>query len=155
MGSWFGLPGGYCGRPSRGCARRNLCPIPLKKSQRFSSSFLNQQPLVFAVASFAGLREGEIEGLEWPDYRDGALSVAHNVWNGRVGKPKTTKSEAPVPVIRQLADRLEKHRLRCRNPSINGLCPVEEHESTVNRTESQNQLTPELTPDFRFPIALI
>lgn len=25
----------------------------------------------FAVAAFAGLRRGEIEGLEWPDYHDG------------------------------------------------------------------------------------
>jgi len=72
----------------------------------------------FAVASFAGLREGEIEGLEWPDYRDGALHVARAVWNGQTGKPKTTKSAAPVPVIKQLADRLEIHRLRCGNPDF-------------------------------------
>ena len=72
----------------------------------------------FAVASFAGLREGEIEGLEWPDYHDGALHVARSVWNGHIGKPKTAKSEAPVPVIKQLADRLEMHRLRCGSPDV-------------------------------------
>lgn len=30
--------------------------------------------------------------------------------------PKTRKGRAPVPVIRQLAERLELHRLRCGNP---------------------------------------
>ena len=71
----------------------------------------------FAVASFAGLREGELSGLEWPDYRNGALNVARAIWNGQIVKPKTKQSEAPVPVIKQLADRLEMHRLRCGNPS--------------------------------------
>jgi integrase len=69
----------------------------------------------FAIASFAGLREGELSGLEWPDYRDGALHVVRAVWNGQIVKPKTRQSEAPVPVIRQLAERLEMHRLRCGN----------------------------------------
>jgi len=68
------------------------------------------------VASFAGLREGELSGLQWPDYRNGALHVVRSVWNGQIVKPKTKQSEAPVPVISQLADRLEMHRLRCGNP---------------------------------------
>jgi len=33
-----------------------------------------------------------------------------------VGDPKTTKSKAPVPVIPQLAQRLDAHRKRCGNP---------------------------------------
>lgn len=63
----------------------------------------------FAVAAFAGLRKVEIEGLEWPDYRDGALWVSRSIWNGREQPTKTKKSKAPVPVIRQLANRLELH----------------------------------------------
>ena len=88
----------------------------------------------FAVAAYTGLRRGEIEGLEWPDYRDmevlaaadesgkqrtiklPALWVSRSIWNGRELLPKTTKSRAAVPVIRQLAERLELHRLRCGNP---------------------------------------
>jgi integrase len=69
----------------------------------------------FAVAAFTGLRHGEIQGLEWPDYHDGQLWVARSVWNGTVNEPKTRKSKAPVPIIKQLADRLEMHRLRSRN----------------------------------------
>jgi hypothetical protein len=38
------------------------------------------------------------------------------VWNGHVNEPKTRKSKAAVPVIRQLAQRLEMHRLRSGNP---------------------------------------
>ena len=70
----------------------------------------------FAVAAFMGLRHGEIQGLLWENYRDGELYVSRSIWNGRVSDPKTRKGRAPVPVIRQLADRLEMHRLRSGNP---------------------------------------
>ena len=70
----------------------------------------------FAVAAFMGLRHGEIQGLLWENYRDGELFVSRSIWNGRVTDPKTRKGRAPVPVIRQLADRLEMHRLRSANP---------------------------------------
>jgi integrase len=79
----------------------------------------------FAVAAYAGLRIGEIEGLRWEDYRDGEIYVSRSIWNGRVPRisqrrhendPKTRKSRAPIPVIRQLGDRLEMHRLRSGNP---------------------------------------
>lgn len=66
----------------------------------------------FAVAAFSGLRRGEIEGLRWEDYRDNEIQVSRSIWNGRENDPKTKKSAAPVPVIRQLAERLEIHRLR-------------------------------------------
>jgi hypothetical protein len=39
-----------------------------------------------------------------------------SIWNVHVTAPKTRKGRAPVPVIRQLAERLELHRLRCGNP---------------------------------------
>jgi len=61
------------------------------------------------------LRRGEIEGLRWEDYHDGEIQVSRSIWNGLQNAPKTKKSAAPVPVIRQLADRLEMHRLRQKN----------------------------------------
>jgi integrase len=70
----------------------------------------------FAVAAYTGMRHGEIQGLRWEDYHDGALQVARSIWNGRVTPPKTRKSCASVPVISQLAKRLEMHRLRCGDP---------------------------------------
>jgi integrase len=51
------------------------------------------------------------------DLHDGALWVARSIWNGQALKPKTQKSRAAVPVIRQLSERLELHRLRCGNPT--------------------------------------
>jgi integrase len=71
----------------------------------------------FAVAAFMGLRHGEIQGLLWENYRDGELYVSRSIWNGRISDPKTRKGRAPVPVIRQLADRLEMHRLRSLSPN--------------------------------------
>jgi hypothetical protein len=72
----------------------------------------------FATASFAGLRRGEIEGLEWTDYRNGFLWVNRSIWNGHSEEPKTEKSKAFVPVIRQLAERLDMYKLRCGNPAL-------------------------------------
>ena len=69
----------------------------------------------FAVAAYTGLRSGEIEGLRWEDYRDGEIHVSRSIWNGHATDPKTRQSCAAVPVIRQLADRLEMHRFRCNN----------------------------------------
>jgi len=63
-----------------------------------------------------GLRHGEIQGLLWENYREGEMHVSRSIWNGRVTAPKTRKGHAPVPVIRQLAEHLELHRLRCGNP---------------------------------------
>jgi integrase len=71
----------------------------------------------FAVAGYMGLRHGEIQGLLWENYRDGELYVSRSIWNGRVSDPKTRKGRAPVPVIRQLADRLEMHRLHSGSPT--------------------------------------
>jgi integrase len=70
----------------------------------------------FAIAAYSGLRIGEIEGLDWTDYENGELHVSRSVWNGHINDPKTKKSRAAVPVIRQLALRLDMHRLRSGNP---------------------------------------
>ncbi len=70
----------------------------------------------FAVAAFMGLRHGEIQGLLWENFRDGEMHISRSIWNGHVTAPKTRKGRAPVPVIRQLAERLEMHRLRSGNP---------------------------------------
>ena len=66
----------------------------------------------FAVAAFMGLRHGEIQGLLWENFHDGEIFVSRSIWNGHITEPKTRKGRAAVPVIRQLAERLELHRLR-------------------------------------------
>jgi integrase len=65
---------------------------------------------VVATAAFAGLRRGELLGLEWTDYSGHALNVKRSVWKGLVNQPKTRASAKPVPVIRQLAEILNTYR---------------------------------------------
>jgi len=72
---------------------------------------------VTATASFSGLREGELRGLEWPDYTGDSLSVNRSIWKNVVNRPKTTASRQAVPVIRQLAEILNAYRLSMGNPA--------------------------------------
>jgi len=95
-----------------------------------------------AVASFAGLRRGEIEGLDWPDYHDGALYISRSIWNGRITAAKTKASCAAVPVIRPLADRLELHRLRSGNPEFGPIF----RNSVGNRVSINNLLSRAMLP---------
>jgi|SRR5437660_2073327 len=67
---------------------------------------------VVLTAALTGLRKGEIMGLRWADFDGKELSVRRSVWNGIENAPKTKKSRAPIPVVKQLADALEAHSLR-------------------------------------------
>jgi integrase len=72
---------------------------------------------VIATTSFAGLREGELRGLEWPDYTGDSLTVNRSIWKGVVNRPKTRASAQAVPVIRHLAEILNAYRLSMGNPA--------------------------------------
>jgi integrase len=65
---------------------------------------------VVAAAGFTGLGKSELRGLDWLDYRDGALHVSRSVWRSHVGEPKTPRRRAAVPVIPLLAETLDEHR---------------------------------------------
>lgn len=67
---------------------------------------------VVLTAALTGLRKGEIRGLYWEDFDGKELSVRRSVWNSVVSEPKTKRSKAPIPAVKQLADALEAHRLR-------------------------------------------
>jgi integrase len=71
---------------------------------------------IIATAAFAGLRRGELRGLEWIDYSGDALNVKRSVWKTVVNQPKTRASAKPVPVIRQLAEILDTYRSSIGNP---------------------------------------
>ena len=88
----------------------------LNEVQKILSLLPEPAATAFAVAAFAGLRHGEVQGLVWENYRNGEIFVSRSIWNGRITPPKTRKGRAPVPVIRQLAERLEMHRLRSGDP---------------------------------------
>jgi integrase len=67
---------------------------------------------IVLTAALTGLRKSEIMGLQWEDFDGKELRVTRSVWNGIVGKPKTKRSRAPIPVVSQLVDALGAHRLR-------------------------------------------
>lgn len=71
---------------------------------------------IVAVAGFTGLRRSELQGLRWEDYTDGQICVSRAIWEGTVSAPKTRRSKGAIPVIKQLAQRLDFHRIRCGNP---------------------------------------
>jgi integrase len=111
--------------PARDTAISPTAPEPqetyaytLEEVQTILSVLPEPAATAFAAAAFMGLRHGEIQGLLWENLRDGEMYISRSIWNGHVTAPKTRKGRAPVPVIRQLAERLEMHRLRCGNPQV-------------------------------------
>ncbi len=58
--------------------------------------------LIMALAFFAGLRKGEIMGLQWEDVEGECLHVRRAFGRGEVGTPKTRRSARAVPLIAPL-----------------------------------------------------
>jgi integrase len=75
---------------------------------------------IIAVAAFTGIRKGELRGLLWENYDGRQVLISQSFWRGHALEPKTRQSKAPVPVIAQLAKRLDLHRSSSGNPA-NGL----------------------------------
>lgn len=67
---------------------------------------------IVLTAALTGLRKGEIHGLCWGDFDGREQSVKRSFWNSTVNDPKTNRSKAPIPVVKQLADALEAPRPR-------------------------------------------
>src|ERR1700730_5700775 len=72
---------------------------------------------VVATASFVGLREGELRGVEWPDYNGTEMTVNRSIWKSVVNRPKTRASRNSVPVIPALATILDEYRMSMHNPN--------------------------------------
>lgn len=69
-----------------------------------------------ATAAFAGLRRGELRGLEWTDYTGTELAINRSIWMSVVNLPKTRASRDSVPVIPALAQILDEYRRSMGNP---------------------------------------
>jgi integrase len=78
---------------------------------------------IVAAAAFLGLRRGEIQGLRWEDFHDGAIYVQRSMWESHITEPKTRASKAPVPVISPLVAMLEQHRRGLGNPKVGVMFP--------------------------------
>ncbi len=84
------------------------------------SQILKVLPLLakslIATAAFAGLRRGELRGLQWSDYTGTTLTINRSIWRSVVNPPKTRASRDSVPVIHRLAALLEEYRRYKGNP---------------------------------------
>jgi integrase len=100
----------------RGRATKAKMPVyAIEEIERAIYALAEPARTVFAVAAFSGLRLSELRGLRWGDYDGHNLQVARSVWRTHVSAPKTTESEAAVPVLPILARALEGHKARCKN----------------------------------------
>ncbi len=86
---------------------------------------------IVAVAAFTGIRKGELRGLLWENYDGEQVLISQSFWRGHALQPKTRQSKAPVPVIAQLARRLNSQRCLSGNPA-NGLMFVSPVGKPVN-----------------------
>jgi len=84
------------------------------------STMMNAVPepasTLIATAAFTGARRGELRGMYWENYQDGEMLIARSIWHGITTDPKSPKSKAPIPIIGNLATKLEAHRSRLGKP---------------------------------------
>ncbi len=71
-----------------------------------------------ATAALAGLRQGELRGLDWTDYTDTKLVIKPSIWMSVVNLPKTRASRDSVPVIPALAEILDEYRNSMGRPEV-------------------------------------
>src|SRR5713226_2656382 len=69
-----------------------------------------------ATAALAGLRQGELRGLDWTDYTGTELVIKRSIWMSVVNLPKTRASRDSVPVIPALAEILDEYRRSMGSP---------------------------------------
>ncbi len=77
-----------------------------------------------ATAAFAGLRQGELRGLEWTDYTGSELTINRSIWMSVVNLPKTRASRDSVPVIPALTEILNQYRRSMGNPERRVIRPA-------------------------------
>lgn len=142
-------------RETRNPRRRNVAQTSAYDLATVQA-ILNALPLttkaVCAVAAFAGLRRGEIFGLQWQDWKEGVLHVNRQVAfdeKGRmiVQEPKTTASKNAVSVIPALAEILQELKNSVKHSEGCWMFPAEfvrggEHTLTLKDALGRTPLSP-------------
>ena len=85
---------------------------------------------IVAAAAFTGARRGELRGFSWEDYDGHEIRISRAYWRDTVAEPKTVRSKAPVPVIPQLAERLNRLR-KAAGDQVGGLMFPAAHNKDV------------------------
>jgi integrase len=68
--------------------------------------------LVMALSYFAGLRKGEIQGLQWSDIDGDFIHVRRAFSRGVEGTPKSKKALRAIPIIQPVRGLLKLHRAK-------------------------------------------
>ena len=68
--------------------------------------------LVMALSYFAGLRKGEIQGLQWPDIDNDFAHIRRAFSRGVVGTPKSKRALRAVPIIQPVRGLLKLWRAK-------------------------------------------
>lgn len=86
----------------------------LEQIQRIIAVLPDPLRAAVAIAAFAGLREGEIRGLQWADYHATELHIRRSVWNTHIkANTKTGENDehpGVVPVIPTLRRILDEYQ---------------------------------------------
>jgi integrase len=81
-----------------------------------------QEQMVFVLATFCGLRPGEISALKWADISGNTIYVNRAAWRGVVGTTKTPESVAPVPLAKTIRVNFVETWQKLCQPSVEGWC---------------------------------
>lgn len=78
---------------------------------------------LFATMAFTGLRFAEASALQWSDLDldGGTLAVRRSQYRGELGDPKTEGSRRRLPLVPELANVLQAHRVRLMRAQHPGL----------------------------------
>ena len=74
--------------------------------------------LMMALSYFAGLRKGEIQGLQWSDVDGDYIHIRRAFSRGVVGTPKTRKSIRSVLIIQPVSTLLKLWRAKCDEKNV-------------------------------------
>jgi len=104
-----------------------------------------EEQLVMMFACFAGLRNSEIRGLKWEDFRDGRVYVTRGFLRGVEGPLKRKSSKRSVPIIPQLGVALNAWHVKSGNPTTGWVFPNEKGDRPINlRDRARNHIIPML-----------
>jgi integrase len=104
----------------------------LDEIQRMLELLEEPAATIVACAAFTGARKGELRGFSWEDYDGKEIRISRAYWRDTVAEPKTVRSKAPVPVIPQLAARLNLHRNAAGNPASGLMFPAEYNKNLIS-----------------------
>jgi integrase len=98
---------------------------------------------IVAVAFYAGLRRGEIRGLDWADYKGDTLTIQRSIYRTMTTAPKSRASRADVAVVAPLQKILDEHRWRQGNPEAGPIFTAPANHARARYLEARG-ITPTL-----------